>query len=105
MSAPPATDPAALAARAADDLTSAFGSGHEVAVVMGSGWAPAADAFGTVEGRGGPRRAVGGEDGDAVEVDALHLDTVDRLPSGLQRTRPQRDTWGTCAPSPARTLG
>ena len=49
MSAPPATDPAALAARAADDLTSALGSGHEVAVVMGSGWAPAADAFGTVE--------------------------------------------------------
>ena len=50
MSAPPATDPAALAARAADDLTSALGSDHEVAVVMGSGWAPAADAFGTVEG-------------------------------------------------------
>jgi purine-nucleoside phosphorylase len=49
VSAPPATDPAALAARAADDLTSALGSGHEVAVVMGSGWAPAADAFGTVE--------------------------------------------------------
>ena len=50
MSAAPATDPVALAARAADDLTSALGSGHEVAVVMGSGWAPAADAFGTVEG-------------------------------------------------------
>ena len=50
MSAPPATDPADLAARAADDLSSALGSGHEVAVVMGSGWAPAADAFGTVEG-------------------------------------------------------
>ena len=50
MSAPPVTDPAALAARAADDLTRALGSGHEVAVVMGSGWAPAADAFGTVEG-------------------------------------------------------
>jgi purine-nucleoside phosphorylase len=49
VSAPPDTDPAALAARAADDLTSALGSGHEVAVVMGSGWAPAADAFGTVE--------------------------------------------------------
>ena len=50
MSAPPTGDPAALAARAADDLTSALGGGHEVAVVMGSGWAPAADAFGTVEG-------------------------------------------------------
>ena len=50
MSAPPADDTATLAARAADDLTSALGSGHEVAVVMGSGWAPAADAFGTVEG-------------------------------------------------------
>ena len=50
MSAPPATDPAAVAARAADDLTHALGSDHEVAVVMGSGWAPAADAFGAVEG-------------------------------------------------------
>ena len=50
MSAPPGNDPAALAARAADDLTGALGSGHEVAVVMGSGWAPAADAFGAVEG-------------------------------------------------------
>jgi purine-nucleoside phosphorylase len=49
VSAPPATDPAALAARAADDLTSALGGGHEVAVVMGSGWAPAADAFGAAE--------------------------------------------------------
>ena len=75
MSAPTADDSAALAARAADDLTSALGSGHEVAVVMGSGWAPAADAFGatlasveigrlpgfaapTVRGHGGEVRSV-----------------------------------------------
>jgi len=43
-------DPATEAARAADDLTRALGTGHEVAVVMGSGWAPAADAFGAAEG-------------------------------------------------------
>ena len=41
-----ASDPTALAARAAEDLVSALGEGHDVAVVMGSGWAPAADAFG-----------------------------------------------------------
>ena len=39
-------DPAAVAALAADDLTVALGGNHDVAVVMGSGWAPAADAFG-----------------------------------------------------------
>jgi purine-nucleoside phosphorylase len=44
-----ATDPAALAARAARDLTAAMGGEHDVAVVMGSGWAPAADAFGAAE--------------------------------------------------------
>jgi purine-nucleoside phosphorylase len=42
----PGPDPDALAARAADDLLTAFGGPHDVAVVMGSGWAPAADAFG-----------------------------------------------------------
>ena len=64
-----------MAARAADDLTAALGSGHDVAVVMGSGWAPAADAFGetlasvaigdlpgftapTVTGHGGEIRSV-----------------------------------------------
>ncbi len=40
------TDPAALATRAAEDLVAAVGTGHDVAVVMGSGWAPAAEAFG-----------------------------------------------------------
>jgi purine-nucleoside phosphorylase len=43
---PPGTDPAAVAALAAQDLTLALGESHDVAVVMGSGWAPAADAFG-----------------------------------------------------------
>jgi purine-nucleoside phosphorylase len=68
-------DPAALAAQAAEELTAALGSGHDVAVVMGSGWAPAADAFGetlagvaigdlpgfaapTVTGHGGEIRSV-----------------------------------------------
>ena len=44
------TDPSTLAARAADVLTAALGGSHDVAVVMGSGWAPAADAFGTPGG-------------------------------------------------------
>jgi purine-nucleoside phosphorylase len=43
------TDPTALAARAAEALTAALGGPHDVAVVMGSGWAPAADAFGAAE--------------------------------------------------------
>src|SRR3954452_15295961 len=64
-----------MATRAADDLTAALGGGHDVAVVMGSGWAPAADAFGetlasvaigdlpgfaapTVTGHGGEIRSV-----------------------------------------------
>ena len=50
MSAPPADDPGALAARAAGALSSALGDEHEVAVIMGSGWAPAADAFGAAAG-------------------------------------------------------
>jgi purine-nucleoside phosphorylase len=44
------TDPATLAAQAAEALSSALGGSHDVAVVMGSGWAPAADAFGPAEG-------------------------------------------------------
>jgi purine-nucleoside phosphorylase len=69
------TDPAALAAQAAEQLTAVLGGGHDVAVVMGSGWAPAADAFGetlagvaigdlpgfaapTVTGHGGEIRSV-----------------------------------------------
>ena len=68
-------EPAARAARAAEDLTTALGGGHDVAVVMGSGWAPAAEAFGpardsvemeqlpgfsapTVTGHGGEIRSV-----------------------------------------------
>ncbi len=76
MSAPAAgTDPDDLARSAATELTAALGEGHDVAVVMGSGWAPAADAFGaaaasvpigdlpgftapTVAGHGGEIRSV-----------------------------------------------
>lgn len=43
------TDPQSIAALAADDLTTALGGTHDVAVVMGSGWAPAADAFGPAD--------------------------------------------------------
>jgi purine-nucleoside phosphorylase len=43
------TDPAQLADLAARELTRALGGGAEAAIVMGSGWAPAADAFGAPE--------------------------------------------------------
>ncbi|WP_040338459.1 purine-nucleoside phosphorylase [Candidatus Blastococcus massiliensis] len=49
MSQPPGTDAQSTAALAADDLTTALGGKHDVAVVMGSGWAPAADAFGPAD--------------------------------------------------------
>ncbi len=49
MSQPPVSGPHALAARAAEDLTTALNGPHDVAVIMGSGWAPAADAFGRAE--------------------------------------------------------
>ena len=71
----PPHDPAASARRAAEELGAALGDGHDVAVVMGSGWAPAAEAFGaplagadmaqlpgftapTVAGHGGQVRSV-----------------------------------------------
>jgi purine-nucleoside phosphorylase len=47
--APSGTDAQTLAELAAKDLTAAVGGPHDVAVVMGSGWAPAADAFGAPE--------------------------------------------------------
>ncbi|WP_345770643.1 purine-nucleoside phosphorylase [Blastococcus saxobsidens] len=50
MSEHPGTDPSTLAAQAAEALTGALGGAHDVAVVMGSGWAPAADAFGEPAG-------------------------------------------------------
>jgi purine-nucleoside phosphorylase len=49
VSQPPESDHAVLATEAADALTAALGGQHDVAVVMGSGWAPAADAFGAAE--------------------------------------------------------
>jgi purine-nucleoside phosphorylase len=49
VSQPSGTDPQTIADLAAGDLTAALGGPHEVAVVMGSGWAPAADAFGPAE--------------------------------------------------------
>ena len=41
----PAADPFAAARASADRLTALAGP-HDVAVVLGSGWAPAADAIG-----------------------------------------------------------
>ncbi|WP_222194152.1 purine-nucleoside phosphorylase [Modestobacter italicus] len=72
---PTATNPGRIAQRAAEDMQATLGEGHDVAVVMGSGWAPAADAFGetlasvaigdlpgfaapTVTGHGGEIRSV-----------------------------------------------
>ncbi len=43
---PTGPDPSVLARRAKDDLQAALGRGHDTAIVMGSGWAPAAEAFG-----------------------------------------------------------
>jgi purine-nucleoside phosphorylase len=46
----PPADALALADQAAQELTARLGGGHDVAVVMGSGWAPATDAFGETAG-------------------------------------------------------
>jgi purine-nucleoside phosphorylase len=46
----PSGSPESVAAEAAQALTTALGGDHDVAVVMGSGWAPAADAFGEPAG-------------------------------------------------------
>ena len=49
MTSPPPTDPFAQAAEAAKALAAATGvTGHDVAVVLGSGWRPAADRLGSV---------------------------------------------------------
>src|SRR5215203_1750495 len=76
---------------AAKDLTAALGGPHDVAVVMGSGWAPAADAFGpalasvaigelpgfaapTAVGHGGEVRSVRvGDRGVLLFLDLTHL--------------------------------
>ena len=50
MTVPPVTDPHALASRCAAVLAERTGvPRHDVAVVLGSGWRPAADALGTSE--------------------------------------------------------
>jgi purine-nucleoside phosphorylase len=49
VSQPPGS-PESVAVEAAQALTTALGGDHDVAVVMGSGWAPAADAFGEAAG-------------------------------------------------------
>jgi purine-nucleoside phosphorylase len=50
VTAPPPSEPFAAAARAADALAAATGvEGHDVAVVLGSGWRPAADQLGDLQ--------------------------------------------------------
>jgi purine-nucleoside phosphorylase len=78
---PTAPDPAALAAQAADALTGALGGAHDVAVVMGSGWAPAADAFGAAQGS----VAIGDLPGFAVPTAVGHGGEVRSVQVGDRR--------------------
>jgi purine-nucleoside phosphorylase len=71
-------DPYALASSAAEALAGAVGvGGHDVALVLGSGWGPAADAIGTTVGEvvaselpGFPRSTVAGHGGTIRALDA-----------------------------------
>jgi len=74
----PGTDPASLAALAAGELTSALGGPHDVAVVMGTGWAPAADAFGPASGS----IAIGELPGFAAPTAVGHGGEVRSVPLG-----------------------
>ncbi len=73
-----ADDPYALAGQAADVLAEAVGrSSHDVAVVLGSGWGPAADRMGETRGEvptrelpGFPLTTVAGHGGTVRSVDA-----------------------------------
>lgn len=72
------SDPYALAAEAATALADRVGvDGHDVAVVLGSGWGPAADAIGSMVGEvvaadlpGFPRSTVAGHGGTIRSLDA-----------------------------------
>jgi len=71
-------DPYALAVEAADALAAAVGvAEHSVAIVLGSGWGPAADRIGTTVGEvtasdvpGFPRSTVAGHGGTIRSLDA-----------------------------------
>ena len=71
-------DPYALASAAADALAEAVGVGsHDVALVLGSGWGPAADRIGATVGEvvahdipGFPRSTVAGHGGTIRSLDA-----------------------------------
>jgi len=56
-------DPFVSAEASAAQLTARIGRQHDIAVVLGSGWTPAADALGTPEAEPGP----GGEEDDGSE--------------------------------------
>ena len=72
------TDPYALAADAAATVAARTGvDGHDVAVVLGSGWGPAAEAIGSLVGEvaatdvpGFPRSTVAGHGGTIRSLDA-----------------------------------
>jgi len=76
MTAAIPVDPYAAARASADALAAATGvARHDVAVVLGSGWSPAADAFGAADVEvavaeiGFPRPAVAGHTGTARSVE------------------------------------
>jgi purine-nucleoside phosphorylase len=75
------TDPDTLAALAAKELTAVLGGPHDVAVVMGSGWAPAADAFGAAAGS----VAIGGLPGFAAPTAVGHGGEVRSVEAGGRR--------------------
>ncbi len=74
-------DPDTLAALAAEELTAVLGGPHDVAVVMGSGWAPAADAFGAAAGS----VAIGELPGFAAPTAVGHGGEVRSVEAGGQR--------------------
>jgi purine-nucleoside phosphorylase len=74
-------DPDTLAALSAEELTAVLGGPHDVAVVMGSGWAPAADAFGAAAGS----MAIGELPGFAAPTAVGHGGEVRSVEAGGRR--------------------
>lgn len=82
MSLDPSSDPRAAAQEAATALTRATGADHhDVALVMGSGWAPAADAL----GRATAEVLMSELPGFAAPVVAGHGGTIRSVPIGDKR--------------------
>ena len=84
------TSVAELAARAATDLVDVLGDDHRIAVIIGSGWAPALDALGTTTATvaattitGFSPPAVAGHSG---EIRSIALDTSQKALAFVGRT-------------------